>query len=308
MHLSETIGLADLRQLDEKKRFEAIFAYYVSLKIPYETVSNFETKALVRAPAEIAATVAAQRGGHCIEHASLLAALLEEQGIRAKVISGDHTNVECGVYSALASTFAMATVVGESYLCDPFYGAVRARVPKSGGCLRDGVVIRRLDPNTIVYVTFEGETMYRDDVVYENVDFSERLALIESRYRDFFPFGVLTPYYQEVRPKWRSLLYSPKFDCYVVQEKRTSFQIPIDKLDTCEWIPKPIRTRIPLATEFNRAQREIAIRFLRRGLFNPFYLSVAEMPAIRIPEGRNLIEARRPPAHSGGGNASSARA
>jgi hypothetical protein len=200
--------------------------------------------------------------------------------------------VEGGVYSPLASTFALTYVNSETWLCDPYYGAVRAKVPSNGGCLRDGVVLRRIDSERFVYMTFEGESMYREDVVYENVDLSERVAILKGRYGEFTPFGVLSPYYQEVRPAWRALLYSPKFDRYVVQEKRSSFQIGLDELNRCAWIPEHIRKRIPVVTELNRAQRETAVRLLRRGLFNPFYVSVSDMLAARFPDARASLGRR----------------
>jgi hypothetical protein len=297
--LSETVGLPDLRRFDESERFEAIFSHYLGLRIPYETVSSLEANALVREPADIAATVSDARGGHCIEHVVLLAALFREQGIQAKVATADFTNVEGGVYSPLASTFALAYVDNETWLCDPYYGAVRAKVPGHGGCLRHGVVMRRIDSDRFVYMTFEGESMYREDVVYENVDLSERVATLKGRYLEFTPFGVLSPYYQEVRPAWRALLYSPRFDRYVVQEKRSSFQMGLDELNRCEWIPDHIRKRIPAVTELNRAQRETAVRLLRRGLFNPFYVPVSDMLATRFPDGRASLDLKQWPAEVG---------
>jgi hypothetical protein len=283
MKLSNLIGLEDLTHLDERERFQRIFAHYIGLDIPYETLSNFDLQSLIKTPAQIAHAVSDAGGGHCVEHVSLLDAVFREQNIPSKVVNADHTDFKAGVYSDLAITYALASVGGELLLCDPFYGALYAKVPKAGGTLQDHVVTKRIDSNRFVFMTFDGDGLLtREDVIHEDSDLSARQKIFESRYVDFFPFGVVAPYYQVVRPISRSLYYSPKFDCYIVQENRKSYQLPLDGLSSCGWIPDRFREKIPRATETNRSQRSAAQQFLRLGLFNPYYKSVESMKSVAL--------------------------
>lgn len=276
MTLGKRLGWPDQASAANRRTFKQLFEWYVKLAIPYETLSNIRSGVLVKSGEQTAESVAAGFGGHCVEHAELLAALLRETGFDARMVSADQTDYVFNLSSKLSGSYVLVDVEGQLFMCDSYYHEVFLPVPKRGGECQGRFAMTRTSDAQFLFQIYRNGTVVADNLVYERSTLDERRRIFSERYREFSPFGITAPYYQTKSPHRIALYYSPERDRCLVQEKTSGRLIEDRQVQECEWIPATYRSILPQAIERSRHERVAAMKFLEKGIFNPWYSRILE--------------------------------
>lgn len=277
MTLSEKLGWRISEQQPDFDYLNKLFDWFIGLNIPYETVSNFELGTFIKTPEEMAECAVSGLGGHCVEHAVLWAEIARENGFLSSVVNADFNNYVLGVSGELTYAYALLELPDSTRIfSDTYYTGALLPIPPRGGIQRGQFVIKRISDKNFSFLNFSDGDLLKEDIVREDSDLAVRQRLFEQRYGNFFPFGVVAPYYQAKQPERRSIYYVPKLDRYLVQEKGKSYALPLEKLSDCDWIPSAILAKIREVTPRNRAERANAVAFLRKGIFNPVYTPLGD--------------------------------
>jgi hypothetical protein len=271
MATGETLGLRPIRGTD-RERLTGVFEWFVGLALPYETVSNQLWNVHIKTAEQMVEAVTDGFGGHCVEHAVLLTAILAEQGFDARFVNADVHDLARGVRIELAKPMVYVRLGDQTFLCDPYYGRTLLRVPRRGELRSGRRVVRRLDDDdTVVVLSRRGGRAVGKDVVRTYSTIDDRRRLFRERYATFSPFGVTAPYYQLLRPVRRALYYEPEADRLLTHDGCSARYLSDDQLAHVGWIPEKLRALIPVAVERNRRERVAAAAFLRTGAYRPYY-------------------------------------
>ncbi|HEX7936063.1 MAG TPA: arylamine N-acetyltransferase [Paraburkholderia sp.] len=245
--------------------------WYLSLGIPYETLSNLASDVLIKNAEQMLAAVLDGGGGHCVEHSVLLEAVLHEAGFDARLVNADYHDERNGGRITLSKPLVVVRLGERMWVCDPYYRTVMLPVPAEGS-VREGMFeITRVDEKRFVLARVEGEHVI--DADHANLDWplAMREAQFRTRYQQFSPFGVTAPFYQVLRPVRQAIFYSPRDDALLATQGASYQVFAPERIDEFAWIPARAREDIAQRLPASRAQREDALRFLESGLFPPFY-------------------------------------
>jgi hypothetical protein len=119
--------------------------------------------------------------------------------------------------------------------------------------------------------TFRREAAATTERLQLRSGIEERIRLFATRYRDFSPFGITAPYYQQLRPARRALYFVPEENQLLVQDGTQIRLIADDAIEEETWVPAQIRRQLPAALGRNRQERDHAIAFLQTKTFLPQY-------------------------------------
>ncbi|WP_162296941.1 arylamine N-acetyltransferase [Burkholderia ubonensis] len=248
-----------------------LFDWYLSLGIPYETLSNLASGVLIKNAGQMLAAVLDGGGGHCVEHSVLLEAVLHEAGFDARLINADYHDERNGVRITLSKPLVVVRLDGGMWVCDPYYRNVMLPVPDAGALRTGEFEVTRVDAARFVLARIDGARVVDADHANLEWPLAMREAQFRTRYRQFSPFGVTAPFYQVLRPVRQAIFYSPRDDA-LLATKGASYQVfTPDRIDEHAWVPAHVRAGIAERLAAARAEREDALRFLESGLFPPFY-------------------------------------
>lgn len=259
-----------------------VFDWFLGLELLYETVSNQQLGVHIKTADAMAESVRRGFGGHCVEHALLLTAILGELGYDARFANADHHDRGRGVSIEMAKALALVTLPEGTFACDPYYSRAVIPLPRTGQLKEGRYAVRRLDPRSCAIETRRGGEVVGCDVVREDSTIDGRRRLFAERYAGFSPFGVTAPWFQVMRPVRRGLYYDPLHDAYLDHDKTTWRHLSTDELAALDWVPERVRELVPVLGERNRAERDAAARFLETGAYVPFYRQLRPASAIGI--------------------------
>jgi hypothetical protein len=248
-----------------------LFDWYLSLGIPYETLSNLASGVLIKNAGQMLEAVLAGGGGHCVEHSVMLEAVLREAGFDARMINADYHDARTGARITLSKPLVVVLLDGRMWVCDPYYRTVMLPVPAAGS-VRDGAFeITRVDDKCFMLARIDGERVA--DADHANLDWplAMREAQFRTRYQQFSPFGVTAPFFQVLRPVRQAIFYSPRDDALLATGGAGYQVFAPEEIDAHTWVPPRVRRGIVERLAASRAEREEALRFLASGLFPPFY-------------------------------------
>ena len=248
-----------------------IFNWYISLDIPYETLSNIRLGVFIKSPQEMLSTVVAGGGGHCVEHSVLLRALLYEVGFEAKLINADYRNHVTNQVIRISKPLVVVTIGEHMYVCDPYYRHLFLKLPDRGEVKQGNFLVARDSDGEFRISRIKGEKTIDEDCANFDWSLEVRRSQFETRYQKFSPFGVTTPFYQILRPVRKAIFYSPVEDCLICAEGDSYRYIPESDLAEVEWLPVRYRPEILSHLELARSQRDAASEFILGGQFPPYY-------------------------------------
>lgn len=252
---------------------KTVFNWHLSLKIPYETLSNLELGALVKTEEQMLGSVLAGDGGHCVEHSVLLAAVLGDLGFSCAVVNADYHNKNSGVLVKMAKPLIVVKLQDESWVCDPYYRCMTQPIPAVGGVGEDGdIQVYRKSASEFRIIKFMGDVVVDEDHANMEWTIHDRRCQFEQRYTDFLPFGITAPLYQLLRPVRICLFYSPEHDSLLVSEGGRYRLIRTEDLEYEKWVPDLYRRRVLKLLPGIREKRRAAYEFIKSGLFPPSYL------------------------------------
>ena len=258
---------------------KTVFDWHLSLKVPYETVSNLELGALVKTEEQMLGSVLAGDGGHCVEHSVLLAAVLGDLGFSCAVVNGDYHNKNSGVLVKMAKPLVVIELQDESWVCDPYYRCMAQPLPPVGGVGEDGdIQVYRKSTSEFRIIKLVGNVVADEDHVNMEWTIHDRRCQFEQRYTDFLPFGITAPLYQLLRPVRTGLFYSPEHDSLLVSEGSIYRLIRTEDLEHEQWVPDLYRRRVLKLLPGIRETRGAAYEFIKSGLFPPSYLGNKPQP------------------------------
>lgn len=258
---------------------KTVFNWHLSLKIPYETLSNLELGALVKTEEQMLGSVLAGDGGHCVEHSVLLAAVLGDLGFSCAVVNGDYHNKNSGVLVKMAKPLVVIELQDESWVCDPYYRCMAQPLPPVGGVGEDGdIQVYRKSASEFRIIKLVGNVVADEDHVNMEWTIHDRRCQFEQRYTDFLPFGITAPLYQLLRPVRTGLFYSPEHDSLLVSEGSIYRLIRTEDLEHEQWVPDLYRRRVLKLLPGIRETRGAAYEFIKSGLFPPSYLGNKPQP------------------------------
>jgi hypothetical protein len=250
------------------------FNWYISLTIPYETLSNIRLGVFIKNPQEMLSTVVAGGGGHCVEHSVLLQALLIELGFDATLINADFRNHVTNKVVRISKPLVVVTIGTEMYVCDPYYRHLFLKLPAQGQDKQGNFLVTRESDIEFSIIRLKGEEAIDEDCANFEWSLEVRRKQFESRYQEFSPFGVTAPFYQILRPVRKAIFYSPVEDCLVCAEGDSYRYISESDLSELEWLPAQYRSEILEHLESARSQRSAASDFIHKGQFPPYYESL----------------------------------
>jgi len=274
MRVSERLGLEFASNALDVDLLNKIFSTMLGKNIPYETVSNLALDVHIKSATQMADAVVSGLGGHCVEHAVLLLAVLLEHGFDATYANGDVHDVLRNTCNPLAKAYVLVTIDGDTFACDPFYRRKSILLPREGVIHYKKLVLQRLDKNTVRLQTVVNGDVTHEEVIRQNTTLDDRRNEFKRRYVAFSPFGITAPYFQQMLPMRRALFYHPISDRFVAHDNSSLMMIALDSLDECDWIPASIRSQILMFLPVARRQRDAAIAFLKQGLYTPHYLQL----------------------------------
>lgn len=252
---------------------KSVFDWYVSLKVPYETVSNLELGALVKTEEQMLGSVLAGDGGHCVEHSVLLAAVLGDLGFFGAVVNADYHDKNSGAVVKMAKPLVVVELQDESWVCDPYYRCMAQPIPPLGATGENGgIQVYRKSATEFRISKLVGGVVADEDHANMEWTIHDRRRQFEQRYADFSPFGITAPLYQRLRPVRTGLFYSPEYDSLLVSEGGKYRLIRTENLEHEKWVPEPFRRRVLKLLPGIRETRETAYEFIKTGLFPPSYL------------------------------------
>lgn len=254
----------------------AVFEWFLGLGLLYETVSNQRLGIQVKTEEEMADSVGRGFGGHCVEHAVLLTAVLRQLGFEARFVNADHHDRARGGSIEMAKALALVTLPEGVFACDPYYTRAVIPLPRAGALEAGRYAVRRLDPSSCAIETRRRGEVMSLDVVREDSTVEDRRRLFAERYAEFSPFGVTAPWFQVMRPVRRGLYYDPVGDSYLDHDRTSWRRLSADEVAALDWVPARVRELVPVLGERNRGEREAATRFLEGGEYVPFYRQLRE--------------------------------
>lgn len=248
-----------------------VFEWYMSLAIPYETLSNIESSVLIKNAIQMLEAVQAGGGGHCVEHSVLLTELLKEFGFSAELVNADYHDHQRQIRVKISKPMVVVRLSEGWWVCDPYYRAIVFPVPGSGTEQWKSFEIARQSEHEFSIGRRQNGVIVDEDRANCTWTLEVRQHQFDTRYKHFSPFGVTAPFFQILRPVRKSVFYSPRHDTLIIAEG-DSFQ-PIESSGLCEvsWLPQAICNRIINALPGIRKQRTDAVEFLNQGLFPPYY-------------------------------------
>jgi hypothetical protein len=269
----------DVGNLPNRTTLKTVFGWYISLKIPYETVSNLELSILVKTGKQMLGSVLAHDGGHCVEHSVLLAAILDALGFSCIVVNADYHNNHSGTVVKMAKPLVVVELQDESWVCDPYYRCLAQPIPAVGETRKSGdILVYRESPSKFRISKLIGGVVADEDRVNMEWTIHERRIQFEQRYKDFSPFGITAPLFQLIRPVRTGLFYSPEHDSLLVSESSTYRLIENKDLEHEHWIPKSFKHRILKLLPEICQTRTAAYEFIKTGLFPPSYIGNKPLP------------------------------
>lgn len=255
---------------------KALFDWYISLEIPYETVSNVEMDALIKTEQQMLRSVLAGDGGHCVEHSLLLTAVLRDFGFQCTLVNADYHNRKAGTVVKMAKPLVVVELGEESWVCDPYYRSVAQPILQVDDPSKtDGTQVSRESPTVFSIRKRVGGTIVDEDRANMEWTIHDRRLQFELRYKEFSPFGVTAPLYQRLRPVRTALFYSPEHDSLLVSEGSSYRLINTDELALETWVPETYRDRALRLVPGLCETRAAAGAFIKKGLFQPTYIGNA---------------------------------
>jgi hypothetical protein len=257
-----------------------VFEWFRALGLLYETVSNHQLGVHVKTAGEMADSVRRGFGGHCVEHAVLLAAILGELGYDARFANADHHDRVRDVSIEMAKALVLVTLDEGTFACDPYYTRAVVPLPDAGRVEQGRYAVWRLDARTCAIDSLRRGAVVSRDVVREDSTIDDRRRLFAERYVEFSPFGVTAPWFQLRGPVRRGLYYDPLHDAYLEHDDATWRHLSASEVVTLGWVPERVRRRVPVLGERNRAERDAAARFLETGAYVPYYRQLRPASAV----------------------------
>lgn len=248
-----------------------IFNWYLSLNIPYETISNLETGILIKNATQMANAVVNGSGGHCVEHSVLLTGILEEAGFDARLVNADYQDYRTGTKVLLSKPLVVVRSEMGEWVCDPYYRSTLLVIPESGTLRNGNLVVTRRDHDRFTITRFVGDEVMDEDHADLRWSLQMREEQFRSRYQRFSPFGVTAPFYQLMRPTRKAVFYSPRDDAVVATDGGRYRVVDAANIVHLSWVPENIRIAVISRLDVCRRERSEALAFIEAGAFPPFY-------------------------------------
>jgi hypothetical protein len=248
-----------------------VFDWYLSLHIPYETISNLETGVLIKSAAQMADTVIAGGGGHCVEHSVLLTEILQEAGFDAQLVNADYHDHRTGATVLFSKPLVVVRMDGGMWVCDPYYRSTMLAIPASGASREAEFAVTRHDRDKFTIAKLANDVPVDEDRADLNWSLQMREEQFRSRYRRFSPFGVTAPFYQLLRPTRKAVFYSPRDDAIVATDGGRYRVMDAAEIEHLNWVPEKIRVAVMSRLNACRRERGEALAFIDTGSFPPFY-------------------------------------
>jgi hypothetical protein len=248
---------------------------FAALRIPYETLSNHSSGVLIKPPVQLSAAYRDGLGGHCLEQAQLLRAVLVEAGFHARLVHADQLDLVSQSHMRCSQTYVLVTLEAETYLCDAFLTRRAYPLPVGEGVRWGPCVIRRPLHDMhrwqmeLLWFDEPSDELVREERLYLYLPEDTREKMFHERYANFSPFGVLTPFFRLARPD-TSIHYVPAFDEFSISSKGQVRRIRRDELAEETWIPAPYRQAIQRAADELKGRRQAYLQVLKRDLSSPY--------------------------------------
>jgi len=271
MFVSHQLGVFENDSEVNFSLVERLFDKFVSLNIPYETISNLRDNVLIKTPGQMIECIESGMGGHCVEHALVLCEVFKEHGMDAIYVNADNIDHIANVTTLLSKPYIMLKINGEDLLVDAYYRRMIFKVPKEGKIEMERFTIDRIDDVTVKISFFGRKGMYSEEIIYFKSGIKEKIKIFDDRYKFFTPFGITAPYYQEISPQRKGIYFDVERDSLVLQENKEVKYVSEMELSFVDWIPDYIKSGILSYVLRNKSEKSEVREFLESGEYTPIY-------------------------------------